>query len=129
MASRGAETALEPQISFGTGEQPARRQNVANAILGAVNDATNRVVKRIWYVTFWVLEILAIVGLALALTVPIQDNALREFFEWRQHPSPETYKAFVEKQRQERAVRFMIAVPFGVIAVLLTGPLRKYRRK
>ena len=81
------------------------------------------------YLMLWVFEVVAIVGLVLALTVPIQDYALREFFEWRQHPSPETYKAFLEKQRQERAVRFMVAVPFGVVAVLLTGPLRKYRRK
>ena len=84
---------------------------------------------RVWYVMVWAFEILAIVGLVLALTVPIQDYAIREFFEWRQHPSPETYNAFLEKQRQERALRFMIAVPFGVTAVLLTGPLRKHRRK
>lgn len=94
-----------------------------------MNDATKPVVNRAWYVTLWVLEILAIVGLVLALTLPIQDYALREFFEWRQQPSPETYKAFLEKQQQEGSVRFMIAVPFLLMAVLLTGPLRKYHRK
>jgi hypothetical protein len=94
-----------------------------------VNDATKPVVNRVWYVTLCVFEILAIVGLVLALTLPIQDYALREFFEWRQHPSPETYKAFVEKQQQERGVRLLIAVPLVGIAVLLIRPLRKYRRK
>jgi hypothetical protein len=94
-----------------------------------VNDATKPVVNRVWYVTLWVFEILAIVGLALALTVPIQDYALKEYIAWQQHPSPETSKAFLEKHQQERAARFMIAVPFVVIAVLLSGPLRKYRRK
>jgi hypothetical protein len=86
-------------------------------------------VNRTLYLTLWVFVVVAIVGLVLALTLPIQDYALKEFLEWRQHPSPETYKAFLEKQRQERAVRFIVAVPFGVAAVLLTGPLRKYRRK
>lgn len=84
---------------------------------------------RVWYVTLWVFEIVAIVGLALALTVPVQDYALTEYIAWQQHPSPETYKAFLEKQRQERGLRFIIAVPFGVTAALLTGLLRKHRRK
>ena len=89
----------------------------------------DRDVNRIWYVMLWVFEVVAIVGLVLTLALPIQHYALKEFFEWRQHPSPETYKAFLEKQRQERSVRFLVAVPFGVTAVLLTGPLRKHRRK
>ena len=77
----------------------------------------------------WAVELLLIVGLVLALILPIQDYALREFFEWQQHPSPETHRAFLEKQRQEHAARLIFAVPFGVTAALLTGPLRKYRRK
>jgi hypothetical protein len=84
-------------------------------------------VNRFWYVTLWVFEILAIIGLALALTLPIQDYALREYFAWQEHPSPETYKAFLEKRRQERAVRFVIAVPLIATVVLLSSPLRKYR--
>ena len=84
---------------------------------------------RIWYLMLWVFEVVAIVGFALALALPIQHYALKEFFEWQQHPSPESYKAFLEKQCQERSVRFLVAVPFGVTAVLLTGPLRKHRRK
>jgi hypothetical protein len=88
-------------------------------------DLVNRTV----YLMLWVFEVLTIVGLVLALTLPIQDYALREFFQWQQHPSPETYKEFLEKQRQERVVRLMIAVPFVVTAALLPGPLMRYRRK
>ena len=84
---------------------------------------------RTWYRLLWTIEVLSIVGLVLALTVPVQDYARKEFFEWWQHPSPDTYKALVEKQHREQAVRFMIAVPFGIMAVLLAGPLRKYRQK
>jgi hypothetical protein len=80
------------------------------------------------YVMFWLFEALAIVGLALALTLPVQDYALREFFRWREHPSPETYKAFLEKRRQGSTLRLIIALPFGVAVGLLTIPLRKYRR-
>ena len=85
--------------------------------------------RRAVYVVLWVFEILAIVALVLVMVLPIQDYALREFIEWQQHPSPETYSAFIEKKRQERGVRLLIAVPFVITAVLLTGPLRKYRRK
>lgn len=81
---------------------------------------------RAWYVVLWVFEVLAIIGLVLALTVPVQDYALKEYIAWQQHPSPETYKAFLEKKRQERAVGFIIAIPFGITAVLLSGPVRKY---
>ena len=84
---------------------------------------------RTLYVVLWVFEVLAIVGMVLAIVLPIQDYALREFIEWQEHPSSETYKAFIEKQRQERAVRFIIAVPFAVTAVLLTGPLKRYCEK
>ena len=84
---------------------------------------------RALYVVLWVLETVAIMAIALVLVLPIQDYALREFIEWREHPSSETYKAFVEKQKQERAVRFIIAVPLGITAIVLTVPLRKYRQK
>ena len=84
---------------------------------------------RTLYVVLWVLEVLAIVGFVLAIGLPIQDYALREYFQWQQHPSPETYKAFLEKHRQENSVRLMIAVPFAVAAVVLAGPLRKRNRK
>lgn len=84
---------------------------------------------RILYVVLWVLEALAIVGLVLAVALPIQDYALREYIQWQQHPSPETYKAFLEKHRQENSVRLIIAVPSAVAAVVLAGPLRKRHRK
>jgi hypothetical protein len=76
----------------------------------------------------WVFEVLAIVGLILALTLPIQDYAFREFFQWKHHPSSDTYEAYLEKQRQERTVRLILAAPFGVMAVVLSGLLKKYRR-
>lgn len=85
--------------------------------------------KRTVYVVLWVVEVRAIIAMVSAMVLPIQNYALREFIEWREHPSSETYKAFIEKQRQERGVRFIIAVPFAITAVLLTGPLRKYRKK
>lgn len=84
---------------------------------------------RMWYVVLWVLEVLAIAGLVLAFALPIQDNALREYIQWQQHPSAETYKAFLEKHTQVHAVRFIFAVPCGVTALLLTGPLKRYRQK
>lgn len=84
---------------------------------------------RAYYALLWVCEIVAIVGLVLAIALPIQDYALREFRQWQQRPSPETYKAFIEKHEQERGVRFIFAGPFGVTAVLLTGPLKRCRRK
>ncbi len=81
------------------------------------------------YVVLWVFEVLSIIVMVLAMALPIHDYALREFIEWRKHPSSETYRVFIEKQRQEHAVRLIIAVPFGVMAALLTGPLKKYRQK
>jgi len=86
-------------------------------------------VNRALYLLLWGVEVLAIVGLVLALALPIQDYALPEFLQWQQHPSSENYKVFLEKQRQERAVRLIIAVPFGVLAALLIGLLTRYRRK
>jgi len=70
------------------------------------------------YVILWIFEVLAIVGLALALMLPVQDYALREFIQWRQHPSSETYQAFLQKRREESTVRLIIALPFGVAAGL-----------
>ena len=87
------------------------------------------IVNHALYLTLWVFEVLAIVGLILALALPIEDYAFREFLQWKHHPSPDTYKAFLEKQRQEFTVRLILAVPFGVMAALLSGPLNKYRRK
>jgi len=86
------------------------------------------IVNRALYLMLWVFEVLAIVGLILALTLPIQDYAFREFFQWKHHPSPDTYEAYLEKQRQERTVRLILAAPLGLMAVVLSGLLKKYRR-
>jgi hypothetical protein len=86
------------------------------------------IVNRALYLMLWVFEVLAIVGLILALTLPIQNYAFREFFQWKHHPSPDSYEAYLEKQRQERTVRLILAAPFGVMAVVLSGLLKKYRR-
>ena len=67
------------------------------------------IVNRALYLMLWVFEVLAIVGLILALTLPIQAYAFREFFQWKHHPSPDTYEAYLEKQRQERTVRLILA--------------------
>jgi hypothetical protein len=56
------------------------------------------------------LRVLAIVGFVLALALQIQDYAVREYFQWEKHPSPETYTAFLEKQQQERAIRLLSAI-------------------
>lgn len=86
-------------------------------------------INRIWYVVLWVFEVLAIAGLVLAFALPIQNHALREYIQWQQHPSPETYKAFLEKHRQENSLRLLIAVPCAVAAGLLAGPLKRHRQK
>jgi hypothetical protein len=84
-------------------------------------------VNRFLYVLAWVGEVLALVALVLVLVLPIQDYAIKEFFAWREHPSPETYKAYLEKQQQERGIRMVLAVPCLAVAMLLVGPLRKHR--
>lgn len=84
---------------------------------------------RTLYVVLWVLEVLMIVGIVVATVLPVQDLALREYIEWQQHPSPETYTAFLEKRRQENSVRVTIALSCGITAGLLAGPLRKHRKK
>ena len=96
-----------------------------NGILGNAGVSMNRTL----YVVLWVFEALMIVGLVLAFALPIQNYALREYIQWQQHPSPETYKAYLETQRLERAMRFVIAAPCGVTAILLTRPLKRYRQK
>jgi hypothetical protein len=85
--------------------------------------------RRASYVVLWVAEVLAILAFFVALALPIQDYALREFIEWRQHPSSETYKAFIEKRREEGVVRLVIAAPFGIAAVFLGDRLRKSRKE
>jgi hypothetical protein len=98
-----------------------------DGILDAIREGLS--VNRPWYVLLWMGEILAIVGLVLALTLPVQDNALKEYIAWQQHPSAETYKVFLEKKRQDRAVGFIVAIPFAIMVALLSGPLRRYSER
>jgi hypothetical protein len=84
---------------------------------------------RIWYRVLWVFEIFVVLVVALVLTLPIQDYALREFKEWQRHPSPETMRAFQEKSHEESQIRMITATPFAVAAVLLAFPLVKFRSK
>jgi hypothetical protein len=81
------------------------------------------------YWTLWALEVASIVMLAFVLTVPIQDHALPEFIEWQRHPSPEAYRAFEEKRRQEGHIRFVLAAPFLVLAVVLGSTLTRNRKR
>ena len=83
--------------------------------------------KRGLYRALWVAEVIAILLFALALALPIQDYAMREYREYYRHPSPETLKAFREKQQQEFLVRLIVAAPFGAAAVLL--PFVLFRRR
>jgi hypothetical protein len=75
----------------------------------------------------WVVEIIAILIVIFVLLVPIQDYALREFKEWRSHPSPETLAAFRNKQREEPRFRLIVSAPFVGLSVLLAFPLYRWR--
>jgi len=86
-------------------------------------------VNHTWYRILWLFEAMAVVAVAFLLTVPVQDYAMREFKEWRRHPSAETEAAFRDKRREEPLLRLMIAAPFGATALLLAIPLYRLRRK
>lgn len=51
------------------------------------------------YATLWGLELLAILALISALTLPIFDHSLRAFIDWQQHPSSETYTAYITNSK------------------------------
>lgn len=85
--------------------------------------------KRPLYAVLCAVEVLAIVAIALAMVLPIQDYALKEYLEWQAHPSPQTYQLFMEKQRQEHAARLLLAAPAVVAAVVVAGALNKHRAK
>ena len=84
---------------------------------------------RIWYRVLWVFEALAIVAVTLLLMLPIQDYARREHQEWHLHPSPQTLRAFQEKQREEFLVRLSVAAPIATAALLVAFPLFRRRPK
>ena len=82
-----------------------------------------------WYWLLWVFEVMAIVIVALILTIPTQDFARRAFDEWYQHPSTETLRALREKQHEEFRLRLSTATPFAIAALLQAFPLFRLRPK
>src|SRR6184192_2917546 len=74
---------------------------------------------RAWHPVLWILEIAAIVLVALLLLLPIQDHARREHMAWYLHPSEENLRAFQPKQHEEFLVRLGFATPIAIAALLL----------
>jgi hypothetical protein len=79
---------------------------------------------RAWYAVLWILEIAAIVLVALLLLLPIQDYARREHMAWYLHPSEENLRAFQAKQHEEFLVRLGLATPIAIAALVLALRLR-----
>jgi hypothetical protein len=75
------------------------------------------------------LEVAAIVAIILAVTLPMQDYALREYLDWQAHPSPQTYQAFVEKQNQQQGAKLLFVAPAVAVVVVVAGVLNKYKTK
>ena len=67
----------------------------------------------------WVLEILAVLLVALLLILPIQDYARREHLRWYLNPSAENWQAFQSKKLEEFLVRLGIATPIAILALFL----------
>lgn len=84
---------------------------------------------RIWHAGLWRLEPLAIVLVALLLSIPTLDYARREHMRWYLHPSAENLQAFSAKQREEFLVRVGMATPIAAVAVFLALHLRSKSRK
>jgi hypothetical protein len=82
---------------------------------------------RAWYRTLWALDIVAILIAALMLVIPIQDYAMRGFKTWYQHPSPQTLKAFQDKQQEEFHIRVTLAASVATTAILLGYALKRLR--
>ena len=83
----------------------------------------------IWYRILGMVEAVAILVILFALLVPVQDYTLREFKNWVEHPTPETLKAFQDKQREATQFRMTIAASSTTAAILLAFPLLKRRSK
>jgi hypothetical protein len=84
---------------------------------------------RAWHPVLWILEIAAIVLMALLFLLPIQDYARREYMVWYIHPSEENLRAFQAKQHEEFLVRLGLATPIAIAALLLALRLRSKSRK
>lgn len=76
-----------------------------------------------------VLEIFAILLVALLLILPIQDYARREHLRWYLNPSAENWQVFQAKQREEFLVRLGIATPIAILALFLGFRLRPKSRQ
>jgi hypothetical protein len=124
------------QFELSTGEHFLLRVEKDNRIKGVAERAIRNQgvgwsedMNRRWYWVVWVFEIMAIVIVALILTIPTQDFARRAFFEWYQHRSTETLRALREKQHEEFRLRLSTATPFAIAALLLVFPLFRIRPK
>ena len=80
-------------------------------------------------VILWVLEIFAILLVALLLILPIQDYARREHLRWYLNPSAENWQVFPAKQREEFLVRLGIATPIAILALFLGFRLQSKSRQ
>ena len=81
------------------------------------------------YGALWFLEVMLVVALVLVLLVPVQDYAMREFKEYLRHPSPETLKAFQDKNQEEFRIRRNIAIPIAVVVAVLAIPIFRIRSR
>ena len=81
------------------------------------------------YRLLWFLEILLGILLVIFVLAPAQDYALPEFRKYMSNPSVETWKAFQDKNDEERRIRLMIAVPLIAAGLLLAIPIVCIRRR
>jgi hypothetical protein len=84
---------------------------------------------RLQRVILWVLEIFAILLVALLLVLPIQDYARREHLRWYLNPSAENWQTFRTKQREEFLVRVGMAAPVTILALFLGFRLHSKSRR
>jgi hypothetical protein len=74
-----------------------------------------------------VLEVVAIIGLAVVWTRPVfRDYALADYYTWRQNATDQNFKTWQENQREGRQLRLIMASPFAISALLL--PCLLFRR-
>ena len=84
---------------------------------------------RAWHPVLWILDIAAVLLVALLLLLPIQDYARREHMAWYLHPSEENLRAFQAKQHEEFLVRLGLATPIAIAALVLALRLRSKSRE
>jgi hypothetical protein len=69
-----------------------------------------------WLIT---LEVALIILAFLAWTVPKQDYALREYRTWWSTRTPEIWKAFQDKKREESNIHAAAGTGFALAATVL----------